>query len=109
MSYSVKSIPVFEKQAKRLIKKYASLKHEIWVLVKKLEENPEKGIPIGRNCYKVRISIASKGKGKRGGGRIITNLVVKNNVVYLLAIYEKTEKENITDKEVIELLKDIPE
>jgi hypothetical protein len=41
MSYKVKTIDVFEKQAKRLIKKYVSLKTELLQLVQELKENPE--------------------------------------------------------------------
>lgn len=62
MSCSVKTIVVFEKQAKRLVKKYASLKIELFQLVNELKENPKRGTPIGKNCYKIRLSIASKGK-----------------------------------------------
>jgi hypothetical protein len=109
MSYNVKSIAVFEKQAKRLIKKYTSLKKELLKLINELKENPEHGTAIGKNCFKTRIAIASKGKGKSGGARIITNFVISDNTVYLLSIYDKSEKENITDKELEELLKYIPE
>ena len=108
MSFKVKTISVFEKQAKRLIKKYASLKAELLDLVQELKDNPEKGSPIGRGCYKIRISIASKGKGKSGGGRVIINIVITDATVFLLAIYDKAEKENLTDKELIELLKYVP-
>jgi len=109
MSYKVKTTDVFEKQAKRLTKKYASLKKELLLLVQQLKENPEEGTAIGKNCFKIRIAIASKGKGKSGGGRIITNIVLTGNVVYLLSIYDKSEKENLTDKELEELLASIPE
>jgi hypothetical protein len=109
MSYNVKSIAVFEKQAKRLIKKYTSLKKELLKLINELKENPEHGTAIGKKCFKIRIAIASKGKGKSGGARIITNFVITDNTVYLLSIYDKSEKENITDKELEELLKYIPE
>lgn len=108
MSFKVKTISVFEKQAKRLIKKYASLKAELLDLVQELKDNPEKGSPIGRGCYKIRISIASKGKGKSGGGRVIINIVITDATVFLLAIYDKAEKENLTDKELVELLKYLP-
>ena len=108
MSYEVKSISVFEKQAKRLAKKYVSLKSELLQLVQKLKDNPEEGKAIGRNCHEIRISIASKGKGKSGGARIITNIVVMEETVYLLAIYDKSEKENLTEKELDELLAYIP-
>jgi len=109
MSYSVKSIAIFEKQAKRLIKKYASLKGELLQLVQELKSNPEQGTPLGKNCFKIRIAIASKGKGKSGGARLVTNIVVAESTVYLLSIYDKSEKENITDKELEELLRNIPE
>jgi hypothetical protein len=107
MSFEVKTINVFEKQAKRLIKKYKSLKDELLQLVNELKENPDQGKAIGKNCFKIRISIASKGKGKSGGARLITNIVINDSTVYLLSIYDKSEKENITDKELDELLSDI--
>lgn len=108
MSYSVKSIAVFEKQAKRLIKKYASLKKELLQLVQELKENPEQGTSLGRGCFKIRLAIASKGKGKSGGARIITHVVVADDSVYLISIYDKSERENISDKELSELMKFIP-
>ena len=107
MSYSVKTLEVFEKQAKRLIKKYASLKFELFELVGQLKENPKIGTPIGSNCYKIRLAISSKGKGKSGGARVIINIVLTENNVYLLAIYDKSEKENLSPKELQELLKEL--
>jgi mRNA-degrading endonuclease RelE of RelBE toxin-antitoxin system len=109
MSYKVKTISVFEKQTKKLTKKYPSLKKELLALVQKLKESPEFGIPIGKNCFKIRIAISSKGKGKSGGGRIITNFVVRDSTVFLLSIYDKSEKENITEKELEALLNSLPE
>ncbi len=108
MGYNVKSIAVFEKQAKRLIKKYASLRKELLELVQELKETPEQGTAIGKGCFKIRIAIASKGKGKSGGARVITNLVVTDATVYLISIYDKSEKENLSEKELDELLKAIP-
>jgi mRNA-degrading endonuclease RelE of RelBE toxin-antitoxin system len=55
MSYNIKTIAVFEKQTKRLLKKYPSLKNELIQLVQELKENPEQGNGIGKNCYKIRI------------------------------------------------------
>ena len=109
MNYKVKSIAVFEKQAKKLIKKYPSLKLEIFNIVQALKINPNFGVSIGKNCFKIRIAISSKGKGKSGGARIITNFVINQKTIFLLTIYDKSTKENITDKELIELLDAIPE
>ena len=77
--------------------------------MQKLKENPEHGTPIGKNCFKIRIAIASKGKGKSGGARVITYFVFTESTVFLISIYDKSEKENITDKDLDELLKHIPE
>jgi len=109
MSYNVKTIAVFERQAKRLAKKYASLKEELLELSQQLAENPEMGTPLGNNCFKIRVAIASKGKGKSGGARIITNIVILDTTVYLLAIYDKSEKETLKDKELSALLAYIPD
>lgn len=105
MSYKVKAIPKFEKNLKKLAKKYASVKSEYAALVNSLKENPQQGTPIGHDCYKIRLSIASKGKGKSGGARVITHFYVSHDTVFLLSIYDKSEKENISDKQIKALLK----
>ena len=108
MSFNVKSISVFERQTKRLVKKYPSLKKEIQELIKELKEGPEKGTSIGHNCYKIRLAIASKGKGKSGGARVITHLIIKHETIYLLSIYDKSEIANLNDKEILSLIQLIP-
>ncbi|MEX0966534.1 MAG: type II toxin-antitoxin system RelE/ParE family toxin [Bacteroidia bacterium] len=108
MNYSVKVLPRFEKLLKRLVKKYPSLKSEYTELVRSLRNDPEQGTAIGHNCYKIRLAIKSKGKGKSGGARIITHIVVTSEIVYLLSIYDKSEQADITDKELRELLRSIP-
>jgi len=109
MSYNVLTIPPFDKQLKRLAKKYPSLKNEFAELLESLEQEPEQGTNLGNNCYKIRIAIATKGKGNSGGARVITNFVIAEETVFLISIYDKSEKENLTDKELDELLKYVPE
>jgi len=104
MKSNVFTIPPFDKQLKRLVKKFPSLKAEFSRLLEELEDNPEMGIALVNQCYKIRLAIASKGKGKSGGARIITHLQVVDNSVFLLAIYDKSEQENISDKEINYLL-----
>jgi|SRR5271166_1163299 len=105
MSYKVKFIPKFEKELKRLSKKFPSLKADFSLLLKSLKEEPTQGTPLGNECYKVRMAIASKGKGKSGGARIITCFKIVQGTVFLLTIFDKSEQENISDKELNELLK----
>ena len=61
-------------------------------------------MPLGNNCYKIRMAISSKNKGKSGGSRVITFVKISQTTVYLLSIYDKSEKENISDSELKELL-----
>lgn len=109
MTYNILSIPPFDRQLKRLAKKYPSLKNEFTRLLNSLEEKPDQGTPLGNNCFKIRIAVASKGKGKSGGARVITNIVITEKTVYLLSIYDKSEQANISDKELDELLKFVPQ
>lgn len=107
MSFEVRTISVFERQAKRLTKKIPSLKSELAELTNQLKEEPTSGTAIGNDCYKIRLAIASKGKGKSGGARVITHVVFKNDTVFLISIYDKSDIENITDKEILQVLKQI--
>ena len=70
------------------------------MLLDSLEVNPKQGIPLGKDCYKIRLAIASKGKGKSGGARVITCVKVVKQTVYLLSIFDKSEFENISDEEL---------
>ncbi|MFA6925221.1 MAG: addiction module toxin RelE [Bacteroidales bacterium] len=108
MSYKVIPLENFKREAKRLIKKYPSLKNEIYQLDEQLSVNPLIGQPLGSNCFKIRLAIKSKGKGKSGGARVISCVLVKELDVYLLSIYDKSEKESISDMDMKKLVKDIP-
>ncbi|HEV2481257.1 MAG TPA: type II toxin-antitoxin system RelE/ParE family toxin [Puia sp.] len=108
MNYSVLAIPPFDRQIKRLVKKYPSLKKEYADLIGALAQQPDQGTPIGNHCYKIRLAITSKGKGKSGGARVITYVQVIHHSVYLLAIYDKAEQADIADTDLKNLLKLIP-
>jgi len=105
MGYKVDVTHGFKREAKRLIKKYASLKGEIGDLIDTLEEDPRTGTPIGQDCYKVRLAITSKGKGKSGGARVITYVFVEGQTVYLLSMYDKSEQDDISNARLSALIK----
>lgn len=100
MSFNVVATVPFEIKLKRLAKKHKSLAIDLSAVIDKLIENPTMGTSIGKNCYKIRIAITSKGKGKSGGARIITFVRVVNKTVFLLDIYDKSEQANISDSEL---------
>lgn len=64
MSYN--NIPThrFEKELKRLAKKFPSLKNEFAELIAGITANPETGTFIGNNCYKIRLALVAKARAK---------------------------------------------
>jgi mRNA-degrading endonuclease RelE of RelBE toxin-antitoxin system len=103
-SFNVVVTTNFKKEAKKLYKKYPSLKTDLFQLVETLEQKPQSGTAIGKDCYKIRMAISSKGKGKRAGSRIITCVKVLKSTVFLLSIFDKSSKDGLSDKELDALL-----
>ena len=107
MNFRIISTPVFEKELKYLSKKYPSIKKDLAELANELQKDPRLGTPLGHDCYKIRMAISSKRQGKSGGARVITNVWIAGTTIYLLSIYDKSESENISDKDLLERLKNI--
>ena len=106
MTFRIKITSNFDKEAKPLIKKYSSFKTDIAGLIDELEINPQLGIPLGHNLYKVRIAITSKGRGKSGGARIITYVILENETVHLISIYDKAEYDTAEVGTLLKILKE---
>ena len=67
---------------------------------KDIINNPFLGDDLGSGIRKVRMAIASKGKGKSGGAGILTlNLLLdtESMEITLLTIYDKGEISNVKD------------
>ena len=75
---------------------------DIQELSDELKANPDLGTELFHNVRKVRLSIKSKGKGKRGGARIITYKCNYHDngkcEISLLTIYDKSEISSVSDK-----------
>ena len=95
------------KSLKKLAKKYRSLTADLSNMVEELIENPTLGQPLGKNVFKVRMSISSKSKGKSGGARVITYFLKQENEVHLLSIYDKSAQTTISNQSVINLINNI--
>lgn len=106
MSYKIESSDLFEKQFKKLLKKYVSLKSELREFRLEIMENPTMGTLLRDNVYKIRLAIVSKNKGKSGGARVIPLVKIINETVYLLSIYNKGEKDTISESDIDALLED---
>ena len=108
----------FKREAKPLLKKYPSLKNELEVLRLQLLDTPRMGIKITDNVYKIRLAVKSKGRGKSGGMRIITFVWeialemaededTSETIIFLASIFDKSEEENISDKDLERLIDEI--
>jgi mRNA-degrading endonuclease RelE of RelBE toxin-antitoxin system len=104
MSFDIQVASKFKKQLKKLVKKYPSIKNEYAELINSLEQDPIQGTAIGHDCYKIRLAIKSKNKGKSGGARVVTHVYITGSTVYLLDIYDKSDQDSISDKELKELI-----
>lgn len=113
MKSEIIAVDNFRREAKRLQKKYFSLKDELAELGALLAHQPRTGTPLGSDLYKIRLAVKSKGKGKSGGLRVITRVLEvhlkvvdlrKRNVVYLLSVYDKSEVPTISDKRLKEIV-----
>ena len=106
MSFDVIATDSFGRKLKQLAKKYKSIGSDLLAVIEELEENPTLGTPLGKSCFKIRVAITSKGKGKSGGARVITYVRVIKNTVFLMDIYDKSDQSTISDKE-LQMLIDI--
>ncbi len=101
---TVRATSKFQKQASRLIKKYALLRDELENLEALLAEKPDYGTPLGKNCFKIRLAVRSK--GKRGGMRVVTHFLVSlergkepaDDTVYLLAVMTNPNRKHLQTK-----------
>lgn len=94
MNFDIVPTPDFEKSFKALAKRHRSLRKDILDFSRSLQENPFQGVELSPGIRKIRMAIASKGKGKSGGARVITYTVVATEIegtVYLMNIYDKSD------------------
>ena len=108
MNCKITYTPDFAKALKKLSKRYRSIKQDYSQLLKDLHSNPLMGVDLGHHLRKVRMSITSKGRGKSGGARVITYIVILTQIeteIKLITIYDKSDKENISDAELLEILR----
>lgn len=104
----IKVTQVFLRCLKPLVKRYRSFRQDYSKLLDELEANPKTGVDLGNGFRKVRMAIASKGKGKSGGARVITfELLEKNECLYLIYAYDKSDADNVDVKILKEIVEDL--
>jgi len=104
MEYSIFATSVFKKQFDKLCKKYPSMAEDVDALKESLLSRPVQGESLGHGLYKVRLVIRSKGQGKSGGGRVITWIKLVDHKIVLVTMYDKSDQETITIKDLLKLI-----
>lgn len=98
----------FIRSAKRIAKKYRSFNTDYQNFIKELSDNPTLGVDLGGGFRKVRMSISSKGKGKSGGCRVIIfDMLAKNDCIYLIYAYDKSDYDNVDMPVIKEIVADM--
>ena len=87
-------------------KRYSSLRKDLGSLIVSVRANPKLGTPLSGGVYNIRFAIKSNGKGKRGGGRIISLYFERDSELFLLSIYDKSDQETISDARISALVEE---
>lgn len=108
MSFKVFLTETFQKCIKVLKKKYPHIKEDLLETIQSLEKDPAQGKQIPGwqgNIWKIRSRSSDLQKGKGGGFRVIYRWKKTDKEIYLLTIYFKIEKTDVSRTEIEELLK----
>lgn len=98
MKYNIIVSEHFKREFKNLLQKHSSLKNDLLLFEENIEKELMLATSLSDGFKKIRLNIASKGKGKSGGARIITYetiLNVANKNVVLASIYDKSKNSSI--------------
>lgn len=108
MTTLVESTSRFDRESRRLIRKFRSLRNELDLLKSQLQQGNRPGdrlTGIGYEAYKVRLPNRSARRGKSGGFRAIYQ-ERSGRLVLLLLIYSKTERADIPDDVIIRVIEE---
>ncbi len=100
------TVPLFDKQYKKLTKKYNLIKSDIEELIVNFDDLHQQATSIKSDIYKIRLANSNKNKGKRTGYRVYYYIKIEE-IVYLLTIYDKSEVDRIDENILMELLNSI--
>ncbi len=94
MSFEIISTTRFEKEIKKISLVYPRVG----------ATQPIQGPHLGHGIYKVRIPITGKSTGKSYGARTLHVVFSADKKIYLLSVYDKSEKKDLSSNEVKELV-----
>lgn len=104
-AFSVFESTAYQHSKKQLKKRFRLIDSDVTKFLHSLESVDNLGISLGDGIYKVRIANSDKNKGKSAGYRLITLLQIIESNIYLIYIYDKSDLENISEKELDEMIR----
>lgn len=96
----------FEKEVKKLARKYPLVEREVNSLISQLKDDQRPGDKlqgVGYETYKVRLKNPAAQKGNSGVFRVIDYVRIAEHVI-LLTIYTKTQQEDISVEEIRQMI-----
>ena len=104
MNYKIETLPRFDKDIKKLKKSFPKIKDDLTLLIGELSQNPNIGTHLEDSIYKIRLQNSSIPTGKSGGFRVIT-YYVRDEVLYLVTMYSKSNTDTIINSKLKEIIK----
>lgn len=107
MPLEIRFTPKFEKQTRKLQKRYPRVLEDLRILLTDLVAGRNRGLRVpgvDRPVYKVRLTNVSANRGKRGGFRAL--YAAEDSGTYtFFHIYSKTDANDATFSQIRELLR----
>lgn len=107
MKYQVIPTPRFQKESKKIVRKYSDFREDLSNLIDSLAIQPEQGNYLGEGIYKLRVSISGKSSGKSYSARVLLAIITIRKQVYLLSVYDKSDKKDITVTEIKAMIEQV--
>lgn len=112
MSFRIVTTKKFDKDMKVYQRKFRNIGEDVKEIIDELKEGNLIGDVIkdlkmkddDNNVIKVRVANSDTNSGKSNGYRLIYYAEKSDGTIYLLTIYYKKEKEDISNKEIQELI-----
>jgi len=101
----IEETETFTRASKKLRKRFKNIDDDCDNFIQNIKVLDDLGIHLGNGVYKVRIANSDKKSGKSSGYRMISYLKLIDSKLYLLYIYDKSDLETVSEKEVDNLIK----
>jgi len=104
----VETAPTFERDLKRLSRRYAQIRLDIEPIIGELQRGALPGDRVQGlrlAIYKVRAANRDAKRGKSGGYRVIYYLPV-GDLIVLLTIYSKSDQKDISARAIAKIVKE---